>query len=60
MHRDIPIFDCHHDALLRLSQLSDPVSAFRNRGDDGHLDLVRAQAGGFAGRIFRVGPQFAT
>jgi membrane dipeptidase len=52
MHRDIPIFDGHNDALLRLFQQSDPVTAFRNRGGDGHLDLMRAKAGGFAGGIF--------
>jgi membrane dipeptidase len=52
MCRNIPIFDGHNDALLRLFQLADPIAAFRHRGDDGHLDIVRAKAGGFAGGIF--------
>jgi hypothetical protein len=52
MHGNIPIFDGHNDALLRLCQLPDPVAAFRHRSGDGHLDLACAKAGGFAGGIF--------
>jgi membrane dipeptidase len=48
-----PVFDGHNDALLRLYR-HDPGdgSTFLARGEQGHLDLPRAQAGGFAGGIF--------
>jgi membrane dipeptidase len=52
MCRNIPIFDGHNDAVLRLFQLVEPIVAFRHRCGDGHLDLMRAKAGGFAGGIF--------
>jgi membrane dipeptidase len=52
----IPIFDGHNDALLRLSRRagSDPVAAFLQGEDKGHLDLPKARQGGFAGGLFAI------
>ena len=44
-----PVFDGHNDALLR----SGPTELMAGR-PDGHLDVPRARAGGFAGGIFAV------
>jgi membrane dipeptidase len=48
----LPIFDGHNDTLLRLYRKGLPVSAFFERGQDGHIDLPRAKQGGFAGGLF--------
>jgi membrane dipeptidase len=48
----LPIFDGHNDTLLRLYRKGLPVSAFFERSGEGHLDLPRARAGGFAGGLF--------
>ncbi len=48
----LPIFDGHNDTLLRLYRTGLPVSAFFERGQDGHIDLPRAKQGGFAGGLF--------
>jgi membrane dipeptidase len=44
-----PVFDGHNDALLRAG----PTELLAGR-PDGHLDIPRAKAGGFAGGIFAV------
>jgi membrane dipeptidase len=50
---DRPVLDGHNDALLRLhADESDPVTAFREGRDDGHLDLPRAREGGLAVGLF--------
>jgi membrane dipeptidase len=49
----IPVLDGHNDALLRLwSDESDPVAAFRDGRDGGHLDLPRARQGGLDVGLF--------
>lgn len=51
----IPVFDGHNDALLRLWQAGgDPVRAFVEGEDAGHIDLPRARRGGFAGGMFAL------
>lgn len=50
------IFDGHNDLLARLfiSPDADKLSPFINGRPNGHLDLPRAKAGGFAGGFFAV------
>ena len=48
----LPIFDGHNDTLLRLYRKNLPVSSFFTQGEEGHLDLPRAEQGGFAGGLF--------
>ena len=43
----IPVFDGHNDVLL-------DGALVRRRLDEGHLDLARARAGGFAGGFFAI------
>jgi membrane dipeptidase len=52
----VPIFDGHNDVLLRLNRRAggDPVAAFLQGEDKGHLDLPKAQQGGFAGGLFAI------
>jgi len=52
----VPIFDGHNDALLRLHRRAgaDPVAAFLQGEDKGHLDLPKARKGGFAGGLFAI------
>jgi membrane dipeptidase len=52
----VPIFDGHNDVLLRLNRRAggDPVAAFLQGEDKGHLDLPKAQRGGFAGGLFAI------
>ena len=52
----IPVFDGHNDVLLRLwSKTSgDPVRAFLDGDNEGHLDLPRMIKGGFAGGFFAI------
>ena len=54
MSAPLPIFDGHNDALLAL--LRDPrrPDSLLERGVSGHLDLPRAQEGGFAGGFFAM------
>ena len=50
-----PVFDGHNDFLLRL--LRDPANrqSIWLKGDgQGHLDLPRMKAGGFAGGFFAI------
>ena len=50
----LPIIDGHNDTLTRIfSEDGGGVSAFLN-GDDGHLDLPKARAGGFAAGFFAI------
>src|SRR3954467_138490 len=51
-----PVFDGHNDALLRAGA-TDPLAGAPGLlagRPDGHLDVPRAKAGGFAGGIFAV------
>ena len=49
------IFDGHNDTLLRFYQNDDVTySDFLREMDGGHIDLVRARKGGFAGGFFAV------
>jgi membrane dipeptidase len=52
----IPIFDGHNDVLLRLHMRggADAVAAFLGGADKGHLDLLKARKGGFAGGLFAI------
>jgi membrane dipeptidase len=43
----LPVFDGHNDVLLE-------ERSFADASDDGHLDLARARAGGFAGGFFAI------
>ncbi|HYH89615.1 MAG TPA: membrane dipeptidase [Solirubrobacteraceae bacterium] len=43
----LPVFDGHNDVLLA-------DRSFLESSDDGHLDLARARAGGFAGGFFAI------
>jgi membrane dipeptidase len=43
----IPVFDGHNDVLLA-------ERSFADASGDGHLDLARARAGGFAGGFFAI------
>jgi len=53
--RMIPVFDGHNDALLRLSfAKDDPVAAFRDGRETGHVDLPKARAGGMMGGFFAL------
>ena len=53
--RTPPIFDGHNDVLNRnLPAGVDPVSAFIEGGQGGHIDVPRARAGGFMGGFFAV------
>ena len=52
---EFSIFDGHNDTLLRFYQDDDVVySDFLSEMDSGHIDLVRARRGGFAGGFFAV------
>ena len=52
---DFPIFDGHNDTLLRFYQNDDVnYGDFLDEMDGGHIDLVRARRGGFAGGFFAV------
>ena len=48
------VFDGHNDALLRLLLAGDTTGASFIAGSDGHLDVGRATAGGFAGGMFAM------
>ncbi|RMF40315.1 MAG: membrane dipeptidase [Alphaproteobacteria bacterium] len=50
-----PVFDGHNDLLLHLWRAGDRDGrAFFDGRQDGHIDLARARAGGFAGGLFAV------
>ena len=48
------IFDGHNDTLLRFIQDDVTYKDFFRELDSGHIDLVRARRGGFAGGFFAV------
>lgn len=51
----VPVFDGHNDALTRAYNAGLKAQrAFLEGGADGHIDLPRARAGGFAGGLFAV------
>ncbi|GLK77404.1 peptidase M19 [Methylopila jiangsuensis] len=53
----IPVFDGHNDTLLRLYERRDPdrgAAAFLEGGVGGHIDLLKARAGGLAGGLFAI------
>lgn len=50
----IPVFDGHNDTLL--SYLETPEQDFFVQREQGHIDHVRAAAGGFAGGFFAIFP----
>ena len=53
----LPTFDGHNDVLSRLhGAAGDPVRRFLDGDGEGHVDLPRAEAGGFAGGCFAVFP----
>jgi len=54
----IPVFDGHNDVLLRLykSDAADVETQFLQGAPGGHIDLPRAQKGGFAGGMFAIFP----
>ena len=52
---EFSIFDGHNDTLLRFYNNDDlELSDFLSEMDGGHIDLVRARRGGFAGGFFAV------
>ena len=55
MNNDLPIFDGHNDALqsIYLPKNGKPRPFFK-RTDQGHTDLPRMRAGGYAGGFFAV------
>ncbi|MFC1661736.1 dipeptidase [Gemmatimonadota bacterium] len=51
----VPVFDGHNDTLLRLTlKTPEKEDAFFTGGEEGHIDLPRAKAGGLAGGLFAV------
>jgi membrane dipeptidase len=50
----VPFIDGHNDVLLELRLRGEGARPFLSRRDEGHLDLVRAGEGGFAGGLFAV------
>lgn len=52
----MPVFDGHNDVLLRLFRkgVADVEQQFLDGDGEGHLDLPRMTAGGFAGGLFAV------
>ena len=51
---EFSIFDGHNDTLLRFYQDDVTYKDFFRELDSGHIDLVRARRGGFAGGFFAV------
>ena len=47
----IPIFDGHNDTVMSLRSTG---RDFRDRSDEGHVDLPRAREGGLAGGMFAI------
>jgi membrane dipeptidase len=50
----VPFIDGHNDVLLKLHVRGKGARPFLARRDEGHLDLVRANEGGFAAGFFAV------
>ncbi|MCR8546442.1 membrane dipeptidase [Salipiger sp. P9] len=51
---DPPIFDGHNDLILRLLRGTATADGVAEGLTDGHIDLPRARAGGFAGGFFAI------
>ena len=52
---EFPVFDGHNDTLLDLHvPKRDGGRSFFVEGDTGHIDLPRAERGGFAGGFFAI------
>ncbi|MGR3376194.1 dipeptidase [Salipiger abyssi] len=51
---DPPIFDGHNDLILRLLRDTATAEGVASGLPDGHIDLPRAKAGGFAGGFFAI------
>jgi membrane dipeptidase len=51
---EFPVFDGHNDLLLHLCEAGDATGSAFFTGRDGHLDLEKCRAGGFAGGFFAV------
>ena len=50
-----PVFDGHNDALLRMWVGGASAAArYFQANDSGHIDLARAERGGFAGGLFAI------
>jgi len=55
MNRPVPIFDGHNDTLLKLYlPRQGQERSFFERSELGHIDLPRADSGGFAGGFFAI------
>ena len=54
MAQEYPVFDGHNDLLLHLHATGDRQGDSFIQGRDGHLDLAKCQAGGFAGGFFAI------
>ncbi len=52
--RAIPVFDGHNDTLLHLAIKSPGTEEDFLTGREGHIDLPKAKAGGFAGGLFAM------
>jgi membrane dipeptidase len=52
--RSIPVFDGHNDTILHLAIKSPGTEGDFFTGREGHIDLPKAKAGGFAGGIFAM------
>lgn len=50
----VPVFDGHNDLLLHLFRAGDDAGDAFIAGRDGHLDLAKCRAGGFAGGLFAI------
>jgi membrane dipeptidase len=50
----IPFFDGHNDFLLRLMSAGSRENVWPKSTQNGHLDLPRMKAGGFAGGLFAI------
>ena len=50
----LPILDGHNDALLALLRNPERPDSLLERSEIGHLDLPRADEGGFAGGFFAL------
>lgn len=56
MNASLPVFDGHNDTLLKLEieAFQGKDRSFFEKSGDGHLDLPRAQEGGFVGGLFAM------
>lgn len=51
---EFPVFDGHNDSLLALHPKAGESRSFFVESDRGHIDLPRAERGGFAGGFFAI------